>query len=126
MDPDEIEPYVQLVLKQQAGPVVKVAGGVKDLRYKVYEGKWDKLPDFKAMRAVSEGRLPKGFIDISASGKKEYFGMVFEGKVEAPRAGDYTFEMASDDGARMVIGGEEVILHDGLHGAELKLSLIHI
>ncbi len=120
VDPDEIEPYVQLVLKQQAGPVVKVAGGVKDLRYKVYEGKWDKLPDFKAMRAVSEGRLPKGFIDISASGKKEYFGMVFEGKVEAPRAGDYTFEMASDDGARMVIGGEEVILHDGLHGAELK------
>ena len=122
----EIEPYVQLVLKQQAGPVVRVAGGIKDLRYRVYEGKWDKLPDFEALKPVSEGTLPKGFIDIGVSGRKEYFGMVFEGAIEAPKAGEYLFEMASDDGARILIGGQEVILHDGLHGPELKKAKIEL
>ena len=126
VQPDEIEPYVQLVLKQQAGPVVKVAGGIKNLRYRVYEGKWDKLPDFDTLKPVSDGALPKGFIDIGASGRKEYFGMIFEGLIEAPRAGEYLFEMASDDGARLLIDEQEVILHDGLHGPELKKGKVEL
>ena len=124
VEPVEIEPYVQLVLKQQAGPVVKVAGGVRGLKYRVYEGKWDKLPDFEALEQNASGALPKGFIDIGASGKKEYFGMVFEGMLDAPKAGEYLFEMASDDGARILVDGKEVVVHDGLHGPELKKGKI--
>ena len=124
VEPGEIEPYVQLVLKQQAGPVVKVAGGVRGLKYRVYEGKWDKLPDFEALEQNASGALPKGFIDIGASGKKEYFGMVFEGMLDAPKAGEYLFEMASDDGARILVDGKEVVVHDGLHGPELKKGKI--
>jgi hypothetical protein len=124
VEPAEVEPYVQLVLKQQAGPVVKVAGGVRNLKYRVYEGKWEKLPDFEALEQNASGTLPKGFIDIGASGKKEYFGMVFEGVLDAPKDGEYLFEMASDDGARILVDGKEVLVHDGLHGPELKKGKI--
>ena len=124
--PEEIEPYVQLVLQQQVEPVVKVAGAIRNLSYRVYEGKWDKLPDFDSLEAVTKGSLPKGLIDIRASQRKEYFGMVFEGLVDAPKAGEYVFEMASDDGARILIDGQEVVVHDGLHGPTLMKGKVRL
>ncbi|MDB4509973.1 DUF1587 domain-containing protein, partial [Akkermansiaceae bacterium] len=42
----EIEPFVQLVLRQQVDPVVEMEGGIQDLTYRVYDGKWGKLPEF--------------------------------------------------------------------------------
>ncbi|HJM62993.1 MAG: DUF1592 domain-containing protein [Roseibacillus sp.] len=122
----EVEPYVQLVLKHQAEPVVKVAGGLRKLSYRVYEGKWDKLPDFDSLPAVAKGDLPDGLIDIRAGKRKEYYGMVFEGMLEAPRAGEYVFEMASDDGARILVDGKEIVVHDGLHGPTLKKGKIRL
>ena len=46
--------------------------------------------------------------------------MVFTGKISAPKAGNYVFEIASDDGARVLVGKQKAIEHDGLHGAQLK------
>jgi hypothetical protein len=34
---------------------------------------------------------------------KDYFGLVVEGKVKVPESGEYSFEMASDDGARILV-----------------------
>ncbi|NRB28556.1 MAG: DUF1592 domain-containing protein, partial [Roseibacillus sp.] len=124
--PEEVEPYVQLVLQQQVEPVVKVAGAIRNLSYRVYEGKWDKLPDFDSLEAVAKGSLPKGLIDIRASQRKEYFGMVFEGVVDAPKAGEYVFEMASDDGARILVDGKKVVVHDGLHGPTLMKGKVRL
>ena len=45
--------------------------------------------------------------------------MVFTGILKAPKAGEYVFEIASDDGASL-INGQKVVEHDGLHGAQLK------
>lgn len=122
----EIEPYVQLMLREKPELVVDVAGGINGLRYGVYEGRWSKLPDFDKLEPVAKGELPKGYIDIGVSGRKDYYAVVFEGKLEAPKAGDYTFEMASDDGARILVDGKKVVEHDGLHGPELRKGTVRL
>ena len=118
--PDIVEPYVQLVLQQKVEPVVILPGGIKDLNYRVYKGLWEKLPDFATLKPVAEGKLPTGLMDIGVSGMKEQFAMVFTGRLNAPKTGEYIFEMASDDGARILIDGKKALEHDGLHGAQLK------
>lgn len=122
----EIEPFVQLVLRQQVDPLVEMAGGIQDLTYRVYEGKWSKIPKFDTLEPVAQGKLPKGHLDIKAAKRNEYYGVVFEGKIDAPKAGEYTFEMASDDGARILIDGKKVVEHDGLHGQELRKGKVEL
>ncbi|MFP6875185.1 MAG: DUF1592 domain-containing protein [Verrucomicrobiales bacterium] len=124
--PDMVETYVQLVLQQQVEPVVTLPGGIRDLSYRVYKGLWEKLPDFNTLEPVAEGKLPKGLMDISVSGMKEQFGLVFTGNLNAPKAGDYIFEIASDDGARILIDGKKAVEHDGLHGAQLKKGTLKL
>ena len=122
----EIEPFVQLVLRHQIEPVVPMTDGIHDLTYRVYEGKWSKLPDFDELTPVTTGKLPKGYLDIGIAKRDDFYGIVFEGKLMAKRAGVYTFEMASDDGARILINGTKVVEHDGLHGQSLKKGKIKL
>jgi hypothetical protein len=124
--PELVEPYVQLVLQQKVEPVVTLQGGIQDLGYRVYKGLWEKLPDFDSLKPVAQGKLPKGLMDIGVSGMKEQFGMVFTGKLNAPKAGNYVFEIASDDGARVLIDGKKAVEHDGLHGAQLKKGTLKL
>ena len=124
--PEMVEPYVQLVLQQQVEPLVRLPSGIKNLRYRVYEGKWNRLPDFDALTPVAKGNLPKGLLDIRAAKRKEFYGIVFEGMVDAPKAGDYIVELASDDGARILLDRKMVVEHDGLHGAALKKGRVHL
>ena len=75
----EIEPYVQLVLRQKVEPIVTLERGVRNLKYRLYEGQWEKLPNFDQLEPIAEGTLPKGLIDLSISKRKEKYGMVFTG-----------------------------------------------
>ena len=91
--PEEIEPYIQLVLSQKVEPVVTLPGGIQDLSYQVYEGQWSRLPDFEKLKPVAKGKLPKGLIDLSVAKRKEKYGMVFSGTLDVPKAGEYFFQI---------------------------------
>ena len=126
MAPEEVAPFTNLVLQEQVTPVLTMRHGLADLNYKVFEGKWSKLPEFADLTPILEGALPEGLIDISASKRKEYFAMIFEGNIIAPADGEYLIEMASDDGARIRIDDAIVLEHDGLHGAELRKAKVRL
>lgn len=116
----EIQPYLDLVLARlNAGPEIP-EGGIQNLKYRVYDGKWTKLPSFDELEPVKSGMLTEGLIDIRAAEKNDYYGVVFEGQLDVKQAGEYEFKLASDDGARIVIDGQRVVDHDGLHGASTK------
>jgi len=52
--------------------------------------------------------------------------VVFDGELEAPTAGEYLFEMASDDGGRILVNGKKVLEHDGLHGAAHRKAPVEL
>jgi hypothetical protein len=122
----EVAPYVKLVRSLMEDPKAKPLGAISDLKYRVYHGKWTRLPDFDKLKPTATGALAGGLIDLRPARLPEHYGMVFEGRIEAPMAGEYEFEIASDDGSRIIVGGQKAVEHDGLHGASTKRGKVKL
>lgn len=89
------------------------------VRYGIYPGKWEELPDFSALKPEAVGSLEKNLISLDpAKDRKGGFGMVFDGELTIPETGDYVFSLTSDDGSALVIDGETVVGNDGIHPAK--------
>jgi alpha-mannosidase len=96
---------------------VQPSGVKKGIKYAYYEGEWNNLPDFTALKPVKKGTLKK--IEIpSRMIHKDHFGIVYMGYVNIPIDGLYTFAINSDDGSRLVIDDVEVAVNDGTHGGK--------
>ena len=95
-------------------------GPLKQFKYRVYFQQFNTLPDFDKLTPEFSGKSEKGIIDLGLARKKEGFGMVFEGELEIPKAGEFTFLLGSDDGSRLFINDDELIDNDGTHGMEYK------
>lgn len=54
----------------------------------------------------------------------EDFAISFEGYLNIEKAGVYVLRLGSDDGSRLLLGDDEVINHDGLHGGTFKETAI--
>lgn len=51
---------------------------------------------------------------------KDHFAISAEGYIKIPSGSNFVFRLMSDDGSRLLIDGQEIINHDGLHGADAK------
>ncbi len=87
-----------------------------NLEYRYYRDSWDLLPDFSLLKPESIGALPLGYFDLSPATRELAFGFVFTGVLNVPADGEYTFELDSDDGSRLVVDGQLVAEYDGIHG----------
>lgn len=100
----------------------KAVKGIKDLKkglaYKFYEGEWDSLPDFNKLKPKATGVTDS--VGLQCSPVKDLLGLVFDGYIDIDKEEIYTFFIRSDDGSRLIIGGKELIVHDGLHSASEK------
>lgn len=123
---EEIQPYVDLVLARLHTSPELPAGGIQNLKFKAYEGKWTKLPLFDELKPIQSGDLAEGLVDIRVAEKNEHYGIVFAGLLDVKRDAEYEFKLASDDGARILIDGQRVIDHDGLHGASTKTGKVKL
>lgn len=87
---DAVQPYGQLT---------------PGLSFQVYPGSWTSLPDFTAQSPVLAGEAPN--LNASAQGFTKY-GVAWDGYIDIPVDGGYTFHLMDRDGARLVIDGLEV------------------
>jgi mono/diheme cytochrome c family protein len=92
-----------------------------NLKYSVYEGKWEELPDFSQLKPVKTGELKDGKISLDpAKSIKGGFGMVFEGNLTLKDTAEYRFSLTSDDGSALAVDGETVVGNDGIHPAKTQ------
>jgi alpha-L-fucosidase len=85
------------------------------LQYLYYEGKWEKLPDFDAMKPLKQGTVTN--FDRSAKNQKgEHYGFEYRGFIKIPTTGVYDFTTSSDDGSLLWIDQQKIVDNDGLHG----------
>jgi hypothetical protein len=82
-----------------AGPTV--AG----LAWNIYPGTWTELPDLTKAIAVFSGESPN--LHVDAQGYTGYTA-VWDGLIDIPSDGGYTFHLIHADGARLVIDGVQV------------------
>ncbi len=97
--------------------VEKAGEGLQDLHFALYLGNWKNLPDFSKLKPHREGKVEDNLIAVKLDDYKNEFGVVFTGKLNAPKKGAYRFFVASDDGARILIDDKEVVTNDGIHPA---------
>jgi len=78
---------------------------VPGLRWHIYPGEWTELPNLEKVRAVFNGDStnlhaePQGFTRYAAA---------WDGFIDIPADGGYSFTLLARDGARVVIDGQEV------------------
>jgi hypothetical protein len=88
----------------------------------VYEGKWPTLPDFSKLKPVQTGSVKMP--DLSLARRATDYALVFNGYVDIPRDGMWTFSTTSDDASRLWIGKDLVVDNDGPHGAQERNGTI--
>jgi plastocyanin len=95
--------------------VLPLGEGLKDLKFALYLGAWQELPDFSKLTPHREGDVADQLIAIKLDDYKNEFGVVFTGKINAQRKGNYRFYIAGDDGVRLLVDGKMVVEYDGIH-----------
>lgn len=105
---------------------VTAIAGNKGFNYRYYESaaSWSALPNFNQLTPVSTGKV-ENFDDPSYVRRSTNFGVVFEGFINIPVAGNYTFETYSDDGSKLYIGSYNptaaaLVNNDGAHGLQYR------
>ncbi|MFO0904911.1 MAG: c-type cytochrome [Pirellulales bacterium] len=83
-----------------------------NMKYAYYEGNWDKLPDFAALKPKSSG-VTSGF--SLQFGRNDQFALRFEGYLQIAKEGQYRLFLGSDDGSRVLVDGNELVRVDGVH-----------
>jgi hypothetical protein len=75
------------------------------LAFQIYPGSWTELPDLTKQTAVISSSAPN--LNANAQGFTRY-AVAWDGFIDIPVDGGYTFHLMSRDGARLVIDGLEV------------------
>lgn len=94
------------------------------LRYELFEG---RLRTLGGLDELAPAPSRSGIVRqpaLTGDEPAEGFALRFRGLLNIDEAGVYEFELVSDDGSRLVIGGQVVVDHDGLHSARGKRGSI--
>lgn len=94
-------------------PALKVKPDKNGINYRYYEGYWKKADDIEKDSLKDSGVITEP--SISGAQRNDHFAFIFEGYINCPETGLYTFRTTSDDGSVLFIDGEKVVDNDGGH-----------
>ena len=100
-------------------PIDFVDPNQNGLKYTVYEGDWEKRPDLNTLTAVKTGKVYQLKVDNLKS-REDHFAIIFEGFIDIPHDGEYTFYSIANDGSLLYI--DETIIVDNAGYSEKKQS----
>jgi PA14 domain len=98
-----------LVAVERWHDAVKTTAQGPGLAWKVYDGTWTTLPDFSALQPAQSGTATN--LQGSQASNAQIltsFATTWDGFINIPADGGYTFHLIDRDGARLVIDGMEV------------------
>jgi len=113
LDDNEARDLTHYLLKE-----IDPSDAQPNTKYAVYEGSWNKLPDFETLKPIAEGTC-EGF-DLSVAGRTNNFALRFESFVVLDQAAKVRFHLGSDDGSRLLVDGKVVVDVDGVHPHQTK------
>jgi len=134
-DPVEIEKTTTILAKSfkdgiepsvcKSSTIVVYDPKVNGLNYDYYEGEWTQLPDFNKLNPKCSGTTIN--FNVSKLKKRaDYFGIVFKGFINLPVDGEYNFYLASDDGSKLIIDNQVVVVNDFVHGISEREGTISL
>ena len=88
--------------------------GLKFHLYKNNNERWSKLPNWNSLKPDMSGITDSVSLDFKNT--IDDFGIVFNGYINIPKTGVYTFYLDSDDGSRLLIDNTQVVDNDSVHG----------
>ena len=94
-----------VVIAKWRDPVSTPSPTLPGLAWQIYPGVWTELPDFTAQQAVFNGESPN--LHADSHGFTRY-AAAWDGLLDIPADGGYTFHVLHRDGARLVIDGIQV------------------
>jgi len=89
--------------------------GISYSMYEISENS-ELLPDFNNLTPTETGTVLEISTNDLIMPRENNIGAVFEGFIEIPTDGNYTFHLASDDGSKLFINDNLVVNNDGDHG----------
>jgi len=92
------------------------------LHYDYLEGYCVKVGDMKKYPFIKSGTIPT--FNISAITDSRSFGYVYQGYLNVPVGGVYTFYDNSNDGSKLFLDGKMVVDNDGFHKTQEKWKKI--
>ncbi|MBI1369273.1 MAG: c-type cytochrome [Planctomycetes bacterium] len=81
---------------------------------------------YEASAAQATGKVQQFQMDQAPLATHDDFALVFDGTINIPRTGKYTFFINSDDGSRLYLDHAELINNDGLHGMVEKSATVEL
>ncbi|MCW3465412.1 fibronectin type III domain-containing protein [Chitinophaga nivalis] len=104
---------------------------LKGLTYRVYNGTFTKMPDFTTLtNPVATGIAPA--VDLSIRKADTKYAIIWQGFINIPVSGSYTFGTTSDDGSKIYINkaysatATPTIDHGGPHGTTSKEATLNL
>jgi len=91
-------------------------GKIHDLLSYIHHGKFKKLKDLRATKPKNVEEEKDGLISLAHADKKDHFGLVWEGWLDVPKNGNYTFFYDTDDGGAVTVNGKQIITRDRVGG----------
>ncbi len=93
------------------------------LKYAYYEGAFTSLPNFSTLTPIKTGSISTFSLSFKQSSVN--YAATFDGVINIPTTGSYTFYLASDDGSKLYIDDVNngvVVDNDGLHDNSVEKS----